>query len=170
MVDSEVNQLFSRRDFVAGEADASRTCKDDDLPFCAFLVHEQFIVGDDGGHGGIRSQVQEQKEDNKSCGLAAGVTCGVYLGCVREICHASRYQPKTFLLEILPRARYCAVREIFCLRETESRSGNISPNSCQTGFLLEPQTPPDCVTICDPACYLCDANVTKHAPNPKVVQ
>ena len=85
------------------------------------------------------------------------------LGCVREICHASRYQPKLFLLEILPRARYCAVREIFCLRETESRSGNISPNSCQTEFLLRPQTPPDCVTICDPACYLCDANVTQRA-------
>ena len=38
-------------------ADVLRTCKDDNLPFCAFCVHEQFVIGYDRGHGG-RADVQ----------------------------------------------------------------------------------------------------------------
>lgn len=62
-----------------GKAGESRTCKDDDLPFCAFRVHEQFIVGDDGGHGGNQkpgSRTEERERERSrvynSCGLSSG--------------------------------------------------------------------------------------------------
>ena len=49
-----------------GEADVSRTRKNDDLPFCAFRIYEQFIVGDDGGHDGGQKQSKVEEQACKS--------------------------------------------------------------------------------------------------------
>jgi len=50
--------------------------------------------------------------------------------------------------------------------------GLATPANCS--FCLDPQTPPDCVTICDAVCYSCEANVTNmhalgHSPPEKEI-
>lgn len=100
MVNSESISCSHDAAFVSGEADASRTCKDDDLPFCAFRVHEQFIVGDDGGHGG--NPKPGSRTEEQILGLGNRLQC-TYVIYMRELARQARATFTFLPLPCLPR-------------------------------------------------------------------